>query len=79
MALTWRRQESLVPPTPAQRRAARIATPDLYGWAEQALNGIGMALNDWRRDPLGPALDEAATGAEALLAVVQELRRRHGR
>lgn len=79
MALSLRRARPQAPRTPAERRAARIATPDLSNWAEQALSGIGRAMSDWRRDEDGPALQEAELGAEALLAVLRELRRRTDR
>lgn len=60
----------------AERRAASIATPDLLPWAEQALDSLGRDLSMWRRtgDPVHVA--DAEVAAEALLAVVREMRSR---
>lgn len=62
--------------TPVERRVARIATPDLQAWAEQALSALGRSLRDFQRSQADADLREAEMGAEALLAVVRELRRR---
>lgn len=62
--------------TPIERRASRIATPDLYGWTEQALTALGRSLRDYQRSGTEDALAEAELGAEALLAVIRELKRR---
>lgn len=77
MGLTLRRRPTDEPArTPIQKRVARIATPDLQGWAEQALTALGRSLRDFQRSGVEDALEEAEMGAEALLEVVRELRRR---
>lgn len=62
--------------TPVERRVARIPTPDLHTWSEQALTALGRSLRDYQRTQVDADLQEAELGAEALLAVVRELRRR---
>lgn len=62
--------------TPIERRVARIATHDLQAWAEQALTALGRSLRDFQRSQADAELQEAEMGAEALLAVVRELKRR---
>lgn len=60
-------------PTKLEKRIASIATPDLIMWAENALFVIGKEITH-RSNP--NALDEAELGAEALLAIVKELKKR---
>ena len=60
-----------------ERRVANIQTPELILWANQALFGIGRNITDWERMHDFPLLDEALVGAEALTAVVKELRNRN--
>lgn len=78
MGLTLRRRTPAErSQSPIERRVARIATPDLHGWCEQALTALGRSLRDYQRSGVEDALEEAELGAEALLAVVKELRRRN--
>ena len=80
LGILHRSKTAISPPrSAAERRAARIATPDLSMWAEQALTSIGRTVRDWHGDDATFALQEAEMGAEALLAVIRELRRRTGR
>lgn len=64
------------PLTPLQRRLSKIPTPELAGWAHQALYGVGRTLSDWERERDDTLLAEAEEGAVALLAVLRELRAR---
>jgi hypothetical protein len=54
-----------------------MATQDLTQWVDQALYSIGKNLTQWSRTQDNAFLQESHMGAEALLAVVNELSRRH--
>jgi len=57
-----------------EKRVAKLPTPDLVSWAEQALYGIGRSLSSWQRAPEQHEwLEEARMGAEALNAVMAEI------
>ena len=58
------------------KRLARLPEADLVAWGDQAIYTTGRYLTAYQRERLPEYLDEARTGAEALLAVVEEIRRR---
>jgi hypothetical protein len=62
--------------TKIEKRVANIATPDLVMWAENALYVIGKEVTHWMRDKNEDSLEEAALGAEALTAIINELKKR---
>jgi hypothetical protein len=62
--------------TPIQRRVASISSPDLVAWSENALFVIGKGVTGWLKDRNKDHLHEAELGAEALLAITQELVKR---
>jgi hypothetical protein len=64
------------PQTKIEKRVANIATPDLVMWAENALYVIGKEVTHWMRDKNEDSLEEAALGAEALTAIINELKKR---
>lgn len=64
------------PSSKITKRVANISTPDLVMWAENALFVIGKELTHHQRDKNSEALYEAELGAEALLAITRELRKR---
>ena len=64
------------PLTKIEKRVASISTPDLVGWAENALFVLGKELTSWLRDKDPHKMDEAVLGAEALLAITKELQKR---
>lgn len=59
-----------------ERRISSIETRDLVTWSENALFVIGKEVTHWLRDRDDARLDEAEQGAEALLAIIRELRTR---
>lgn len=59
-----------------QKRVSGIGTPDLIMWAENALYVIGKEITHHQRDKSLDALYEARLGAEALLAITDELIKR---
>lgn len=63
-------------PTKLQKRVASISTPELIMWAENALFVIGKELTHHQKDRNIDALSEAEMGAEALLAITQEIKKR---
>ena len=63
-------------PSKLEKRVASIPTHDLIGWAENALFEIGKGLTHSIRDNNEDALAEMEMGAEALLAITKELRKR---
>lgn len=60
------------------KRLSRLAEPDLVAWADQAIYSTGRYLTAYQRERVPQYLDEARSGAEALLAVIEEIRRREG-
>lgn len=62
-------------PTKLQKRVAGISTPELVNWAENSLAVIGKGIYHHQRDGIEGLLD-AELGAEALMAIVQELKKR---
>lgn len=62
--------------TQVEKRVASLPTDDLIKWAEQALYGIGRNMSDWVKSSETLYIEEAKLGAEALLAVMNELKNR---
>ena len=62
--------------TQVEKRVASLPTEDLTKWAEQALYGIGRNMSDWAKSSEALYIEEAKLGAEALLAVMSELKNR---
>lgn len=62
--------------TKLQKRVASISSPDLVTWSENALFVIGKEVTGWLKDHNTDHLYEAEMGAEALLAITQELVKR---
>lgn len=62
--------------TPLQKRISRIGNTELITWAENQLFIVGKEVTGWMRTGNKVLLDEAETGAEALLEIVRELKRR---
>ena len=65
-------------PSPSKyaKRIARIPTADLFSWAEQAGYGVMRNVEAYQRRGAEEHLMEAIEGTEALLAVLQEIKRR---
>jgi hypothetical protein len=59
-----------------EQRVEKLSTPDLVQWAEHALYSIGRNLTDYIRSNDKNVLEETVLGAEAMLAVMQELKNR---
>jgi hypothetical protein len=59
-----------------ERRVSKIATPDLLSWAEQSMNSLGRELGQYRRTGDATRLEEAESSAEAVLALLREMRSR---
>lgn len=60
------------------KRLSRLPEADLVAWGDQAIYATGRYLTAYQRERLPEYLDEARSGAEVLLAVVEEIRRRAG-
>ena len=63
-------------PTKLQKRVASIGTSDLIAWTENSLYVIGKEITHYQKEKNLDALYEMELGAEALLAIVQELQKR---
>lgn len=63
--------------TKLQKRVEKIGTTDLVLWAENALFAIGKNLTHWSREHDAALLEEAHLGAEALLAITAEIKKRN--
>lgn len=57
----------------AAKRLARLATPDVMNWADQAGTGVAKALDDYRRIGDRQSLLEAQEGVAALAGVLDVL------
>ena len=68
------KRDGLRQPTKLEKRVSKIGTYDLVMWAENALFVIGKEITHHKSNPDG--LDEAILGAEALLAIAKELKKR---
>jgi hypothetical protein len=64
-------------PTKLQQRVEKIGTTDLVMWAENALYVIGKGITQYQRSNNAELLEEAHEGAEALLAITTELKKRN--
>jgi hypothetical protein len=69
------KKAGLPQPSTLQRRVANISTPELIIWAENSLFAIGKNIVHHQRDGI-EAILEAELGADALLAIIHELKKR---
>lgn len=76
MMIFQKKKDGSQPQSKIEKRVANIATPDLVIWAENALFVIGKEVTGWMRTKEAALLDEAALGAEALTAIINELKKR---
>ena len=58
------------------KRVSRIPTSELEMWIDQSLYEVGRCMSLYAKSREKVYLEEALTGAEALHAVVDELKRR---
>jgi hypothetical protein len=58
------------------KRISKIAMADLPSWAEQAIYETNRSLMAYDKDRNAAHLDDALLGAEALHAIVDEMKRR---
>lgn len=63
-------------PTKLEKRIASISTPELVTWAENSLFTVGKETTGWLRTKDALLLNEAEMGAESLLAIIKELKKR---
>jgi len=63
-------------PEKVMGRVRRLPMSDLTDWADQAICSTGRSLTAYQRDRVPEFLLEAQTGAQVLLAIVNEIRRR---
>jgi hypothetical protein len=63
-------------PTKLTKRVEKIGTSELIVWSENALFAIGKNLTTWARNKDASLLEEAHIGAQALLAITTELKKR---
>lgn len=57
----------------AEQRLARLSTPEVLNWADQAGSGVAKALDDYRRLGERESLLEAQDGISALAGVLDVL------
>ena len=63
-------------PVKIVERVSKMSRDDLVAWSDQAIYTTGRYLTQYGRDGLEENLSEAHTGAQVLLAVTEELRKR---
>ncbi len=76
MKIFQKKKDGSQPQTKLEKRIAGISTSDLVVWAENALYVIGKELTHHMRDKNDTSLYEMELGAEALLAITKELKKR---
>ncbi len=76
MKIFQKKKDGSQPQTKLEKRIAGISTSDLVVWAENALYVIGKELTHHMRDKTDTSLYEMELGAEALLAITKELKKR---
>ena len=64
------------PQTKIQKRISSLGTTELVTWAENALFVIGKEITGWQRSKNVEVLLDSEIGAETLLEIVKELKRR---
>jgi len=64
--------------TKLEKRVASLSNEELTKWVDQAMFAIGRNLSDWTKTSEYLYVEEAQLGSEALLAVVNELKKRSG-
>jgi len=74
----FRKKEVWVKPfsEKVSKRVAKIPTMELEQWAEQSIYEIGRCMSAYAKQRESVFLEEALLGAEALHAVVNELKTR---
>jgi len=63
-------------PTKLQKRIASISTPELITWVETHLYIIGKETTAWLKTKEAFLLVDAASAAETLVAIMDELKKR---
>jgi len=73
-----KKKEPWVKPFPEKlaNRVSKIATPDLITWIDQALSETNRCVSNYHRSGETSSIDDMLVGAEAINALVSELRRR---
>jgi hypothetical protein len=71
-----KKQDGHQPQTKIQKRISKLPTPELVSWAENALYIIGKEITGWQRSSNKELLMDSELGAEALLEIIKELKRR---
>lgn len=74
----WGRNKAVAAEIPEKilQRVEKLSTSDLIAWADQALYTTGRYLTAHIKDSDPALMDEARTGAQVLLAIADELKRR---
>ena len=70
------KKDGLRQPTKMEKRIGTLSNHDLIAWTENALYIIGKEITHYQRDRNPIALEEMELGAEALLGIVKELKKR---
>lgn len=70
------KKDGLRQPSTMEKRIGTLSNHDLIAWTENALYVIGKEITHYQRDRNIDALYEMELGAEALLGIVKELKKR---
>jgi hypothetical protein len=76
MKIFQKTKDGYLLPTSLTKRVEKIGTSELILWSENSLFVIGKNLTGWARSQDAFLLEEAHLGAEALLAITAELKKR---
>lgn len=74
--ISRKKQDGPQLPTKLMKRVEKISTPELITWSENSLFQIGKYLTHYLAENNSDMLEEAHMGAEALLAITHELKKR---
>jgi hypothetical protein len=74
--ISLKKRDGHQPQTKIQKRISKLPSAELVTWAENALFVIGKEITGWQRSGDKELLMDSELGAEALLEIVKELKRR---
>jgi len=67
--MIFKRKKEVREKTRIEKRVEKLPTAELLTWTDQILYSVGRNISTWQKSQTKYTLEEAKTGAEALLAI----------
>ena len=67
--MIFKRKKETREKTRIEKRVEKLPTAELVTWTDQVLYSVGRNMSAWQKSQNKYSLEEAKTGAEALLAI----------